>query len=679
MAGVCAVSENNGSSDLFEDSLYVCDSTHHDTIALGSSSLSCDVGSSECSCDSSFSETYLSSDSNSTDDSYVSVVGNSSISGSLYDDTLLSDDALFKDADSFRNIVSSKEESSSSKRLGSANNAKSSAIKSSNKNTPQKILIPDNSSLTSAYIQDIINNAQSGSTIEFTGSFYKNLFLTINKPLNIISKSSTVINMSYDLPVFTISNGGSGTNISGFIINCPGSFVEAYDVSNIAITKNSISTKKTAIIVKNVYDSKIQKNNFLSFKTGIDISKSGGIVISYNNITPNNGYNTGIILKDTGDGGKISILHNNITGHDRRIDSTGIYFGENARNVLLQGNIINEWYTAINFPKSVNGVSIINNTLNHNGDGVIINGWISNFTFNKNVVTNTGRVGVLFDDDFQGTKGNFVLEKNYFTASGQLDMRNTGNAAVNIGENFAKRRCVRVVMKYGLSIKTRQNGNGYYFSVVDRNGRAVSGLPNFSARFTINGVSYNVLFIDSVAYLNTGGSGAGSGLDGVLDVGEDKRQLSEWGQTQTVSSDDFEYYKNIYDELVKALNRSPDDVNKNNNANNTQRTTKDNGTESSSGSGNGGGDSGISDGSSSLNSNSQSAASSGSSDVSASSASPSASSALQAEAPESAAAKSLLVDEETFRVAGVGGLVFLIICVIGLYYREDILEMLKED
>ena len=48
-----------------------------------------------------------------------------------------------------------------------------------------------------------------------------------------------------------------------------------------------------------------------------------------------------------------------------------------------------------------------------------------------------------------------------------------------------------------------------------------------------------------------------------------------------------------------------------------------------------------------------------------------------AAAPESVTAKTLSVDEETFRVIGVGGLVLLIILVIGLYYREDIKDMME--
>jgi hypothetical protein len=48
--------------------------------------------------------------------------------------------------------------------------------------------------------------------------------------------------------------------------------------------------------------------------------------------------------------------------------------------------------------------------------------------------------------------------------------------------------------------------------------------------------------------------------------------------------------------------------------------------------------------------------------------------------PEDAVSmKTLSVNEEAFRVIGVGGLVLLIILVIGLYYREDIREMVREE
>ena len=383
--------------------------------------------------------------------------------------------------------------------------------------SPQTIIIKDASYYDSSineYIQDLINNATAGSTIKFTGSSYENIYLKISKPLNIISKSGTVIKNIFNIPVFTILPGGSGTNISGFTTNLVGSFVDASDVSGIRISGNKISTKRNGIVFDGVYDSSISGNVFSSFKIAMDISKSGGITISKNNITPIHGNNIGINLKDISSKKGISILNNNIISNDRRVEGTAIYFGKDACNVLVKGNTIRKWYTAIDFPYSVNNVTIINNTISDNGDGVIIQGWINDFTFNKNLVTGNSRVGVLFDYDFMGTKGNFTLENNFFSYNGVLDLQNKGDKAVSIGKNFAKNRCYRVGMKYGFNIRSRQSGSKYYFSVVDRFGRAVSGLPNFSATFTINGRSYNLNFIDSVAFIDVGSNGAGNGESG---------------------------------------------------------------------------------------------------------------------------------------------------------------------
>ena len=650
-----AVSDMDCSSEISHNYLSSSDLYESDPIKDSSDSVSMD----------SFNSTDSNSDSDSTSD--VSLNNSNETSSNNADNFTGSNNPNDSNETSSNDADNSTGSLNATNSTGSLNVTNSTDANGSNQ-IPQKIVIPNNSSITSAYIQKLIDNATPGSTIQFTGSFYKNLNLKINKALNIISKSGSVINMSFNLPVFTIEKGGSGTNISGFTANIPTSFVEASGVSNISISKNKISTKRTAIILENVHDSKIQNNQFLSFKTALDISKSGGLTISKNNFTPDGSNNIAIKLRNTDSKNKISILNNRMIGLDRRMESTAIYFGENARNVLVKGNVINEWYEAVLFPYSVNDVSMINNTFNHNGDGVIINGWINNFTFNKNLVTNTGRVGVLFDDDFQGTRGNFTLEKNYFTANGHLDLRNTGLAAVDIGDNFAKRRCVRVNMKYGYGIKTRQSGNAYYFSVVDKDGRGVNGLPNFGATINIDGVNYDVNFVDSVAYVETNGSGEGNT---VLDIGEDRRSLNDWGETQSLESLDF--YKKYYEDLIKSMQE--DQSSQNYEKENIPKVHDNNGTGSGAYNNNGGGDSGISDGSSSVSSTGSSAGSSGSSSVSPSS--PSGASPSNQPA-ESATAKSLSLDEETFRVAGVGGLVFLIICVIGLYYREDIYDMIKE-
>lgn len=547
--------------------------------------------------------------------------------------------------------------------------------------SPELIVINDASyygDSVNTIIQGIIDNAAAGTTIQFTGSSYENIYLRISKPLNIVSKSGTVINNIFNVPVFTIVYGGSGTNITGFTANLTGSFVDASDVSHITISKNKISTKRSAIVLSEVYDSTIKNNAFKRFDIAIDVSKSGGVSITKNNITPENADNVGIRIRDITSSKGISILNNNIIGLDRRKTSTGIFFGKGASNVLLQGNFIRQWYIAIDMPYSVSNVTMFNNTISDNGDGIIINGWINNFTFKKNLVHDNSRVGILFDDNYLGTKGNLDLENNYFSQNGVLDLQNKGNAAVAIGKNFAKRRCARVGMKYGFYIRSRQSGGKYYFSVVDRYGHSVSGLPNFSATLNVNGKSYTVNFIDSVAYLDIGSKGAGGkGSSSSLDIGEDNRKFSEWGQFDQIDSDEMSYYEDFYNELLSSLMGSADS-NTNQNSNSSHRNSE-NSSGSSSSSGSGSGDSGVSSGSNSINSNGVLSGSSGTAGASVSSASSSGASPSQSSnVGESASAKTLSVDEETFRVIGTGGLVLLIMLVIGLYYREDIKDMMEE-
>ena len=337
-------------------------------------------------------------------------------------------------------------------------------------------------------------------------------------------------------------------------------------------------------------------------------------------------------------------------------------------------------------PYSVNNVSMYNNTISNNGDGIIINGWINNFTFKKNLVLNNGRVGILFDDNFKGTKGNLDLENNYYSYNGVLDLQNKGDQAVSIGKNFAARKCYRVGMKYTFRIKSRQSGGKYYFSVVDKYGNAISDLPNFSAKLTVNGKTYTVTFIDGKAFIN-GGSGANGngGSGGFLDIGEDNRNLNQWGQFEKISSDEMSYYEEIFNQLAGII---PKDVDIDDSDEDSEADEYNNESGSSK-SGSGSGDSGLSKGSNSISMNGGLAGNSGAaSDVAMSgtpssspSSSPSAtsSSGPSASVEDASSIKTLSVDDETFRVVGVGGLLLLIILVIGLYYREDILEMIKEE
>ena len=599
---------------------------------------------------------------------------NRDVSDNQSDDFELEDSELF-DVDSNSDNIKAKSDSKSDSKsnalksnvLGSSSDdvISSSVAIPSLLSASNCVIIEDEShygSSANPSIQRIINEAKAGSTIEFTGSLYNNLMLTIDKPLNIISKSGTVIKSIFATPVFTIAEGGSGTNITGFTVKLIGPFVKASHVDSIRIYKNNISTENTAISFANVSNSKIENNIFPLFKTAISIEESEGITISKNRITPSNGYNVGILLeKITGKKG-VSILNNVIVGSNSKIKSTGINVRSDVYNVFLKGNTISNWYVGINFVNSVNNVTITNNSITKNGDGIIINGWLNGFNFTKNTVANNARLGVLFDYDYIGSKSDLLFENNFFSRNMDLDMKSAGAKEVKIGRNFAKFLCAKINMKK-FYIRTFKSGSGSAFLVTDNQGNSVTDLPNFSATVNIGGKDYTIQFVNGKGYLSgSGGSGSASGSS--LTIGESTNSLSQWGRFEEISSDEFnELIKEYLENYLSKKNQSSTVEKNQQNSQNPRNSSSTNSSSSS-------GDSGVSEMSSSVNAIGSSSSSSDSSSPSSNAASSS---------PSSASAKTLSVDDETFRVIGVGGLVFLIILVIGLYYREDIKDMIEEE
>ena len=540
---------------------------------------------------------------------------------------------------------------------------------------PQYIKVNDSKFYSSnSQIQKIIDDANPGSTIEFTGSFYKDLRLKINKPLKIISKCGTVVNTTFNLPVFAILKGGSGTSISGFTIYAAGYFVEASDVSNISVMKNRISTKKTAILFKNVIGSNIKNNLFSSFKTAIDLSKSRGIIISKNNITPDSGYNVGINIEDCTGSGGVRIIDNRIIGIRYNSFSYGVQVGKNVSNLIIRGNAITNWRVGVHFLDSIINANIHNNTISKNGEGIVVEkGIMDRLNFTKNVVNDNMGAGFLFEDSFEGKTGDPVFENNIFSKN-SMAVQSKGNVGFNIGRNFlsGNKLCVKIKMKKAFSLKFRVSGNKIFASVIGGNGWE-RDLPDFTTTFNVDGKDYDMLLKGGIGFAELSDSSTGSSDElssSTFTLGDETRSLRDWGTVHDVSLEEISPYVQEYLDSLKVPENSQDD--------DYDNPSYENSTYyHSSNSGSGSGDSGYANGSSSISSSSNplssSTSSAGASPRSASS------SNSPAEPADSATVKSLSVDEETFRVVGVGGLVFLILLVIGLYYREDIQEMMKDN
>ncbi|WP_048081409.1 right-handed parallel beta-helix repeat-containing protein [Methanobacterium arcticum] len=255
---------------------------------------------------------------------------------------------------------------------------------------------------TNTNIQNIINNANPGDTILFTGPQYTHIHLSINKPLNIVSRVGTQLYAcpmeapqgSDNLAAFSINNAAAGTNISGFKINNnnQGYGININGTSNVNILNNTI---------------------ICSDGTGINVFGSGNITVKNNTLTQSI---SGIKISNSS---LSRILSNLITANAEN----GILFGENVSNtVITYNNITRNLNSGINLLESCNNVTIKNNAISLNnktadtGYGIYINSTISGLNITGNFIYENGYLGICDDigvNELTETTQN--IENNYIT------------------------------------------------------------------------------------------------------------------------------------------------------------------------------------------------------------------------------------------------------------------------
>jgi uncharacterized repeat protein (TIGR01451 family) len=259
----------------------------------------------------------------------------------------------------------------------------------------------DSGMATNEQIQDIIDNAEAGDTLLFTGTQYTHIHLSINKPLNIISNVGTQLYAcpmefpvgSDNLTVFSIHNGASGTNVTGFKINNNN---EGYGI-------NINNTSQINV-----------KNNIISCKngTGINIISSDSINVNNNTLTNSN---SGIKISNSN---LTTIIDNSILNNNEN----GILFGEDVSNTLIQhNNISSNKQVGINLLESCDNVNITGNSITFNqnegkGSGVHINTTISGLNITSNFIYMNGETGILYYTgvpDLQETTA--TVDSNYIT------------------------------------------------------------------------------------------------------------------------------------------------------------------------------------------------------------------------------------------------------------------------
>ncbi len=256
-------------------------------------------------------------------------------------------------------------------------------------------------------IQKMLDNAEPGSKIVID---YKNISganFTINKPLNIITTSNTLLVGNGVDPVFRIGPNASGTKINGFSLENSVDCIVVNNTKDVSILNtvaysrngngfNIINSNNTLIkdsTSKNSYNGiningsrgtvLNRVNSSGSYMNGVSVIKSSNTIIS-NSLLDNNGvYNKGkaqAILLDNSN--KTSIINNSITrGY------FGIRFNDTNRNVDIINNTINETVAdGILFEGTTSRVNVTLNTIEGSFNGLNFNGYVNNIYVTENLV-----------------------------------------------------------------------------------------------------------------------------------------------------------------------------------------------------------------------------------------------------------------------------------------------------
>ena len=256
-----------------------------------------------------------------------------------------------------------------------------------------KIIISDklntvfvDGNLPNSEIQSILNNAASGSNIEFLGNEYSDISLSISKGLNIYSSNSTSLNAKSGSPVFIISS--DNVNVLGFSINGnSGDAIVIDGADNVNIEDNFISNRLDdnnladynsgninmpgyGISITNASNIKLSKNDIKSFESAIFAQESSHIVVDNNTLRENNygvKYGWGVANTEITDNEIFNQIGLYIMTVPEGPTGYGIFLNNSAVNVTINHNRIYANHLGISLDANYStGIVIAQNTITDN-------------------------------------------------------------------------------------------------------------------------------------------------------------------------------------------------------------------------------------------------------------------------------------------------------------------------
>lgn len=510
-------------------------------------------------------------------------------------------------------------------------------------------------------IQEIIDNANQGALIEFVGSSYDNIALVIDKELTLVSNVGTVLNGNPSSSVIKISSQAKNVKISGFHISGALKGIEVENVVGpVEISGNAFTNNGIGVSINNVENIGVLNNNFDSCGVAISFEESSDVLINGN-----------IIFNSTDDG-IFSKNNNNVEISENNFTNNG-FNGNEERGY------------AIHLGGSCENMKIIDNYMFNNTNAIYVDAAFENLDISRNSIQYSLWYGIRLGENYRkDSAGNdFSLSDNSILNSGTFNIvaRDTiyydRDTAVSFsGYNWVGSTsssfngvCPKVsVNMYGDSVVVDGDGNAYY--VVGINGQAQSNLPSFIMTVIDNEGTYSVITVSNGrVQLSMDPNVQGISIrtpDGKTQYIENSNYDPNWTPEPTPNPDSGD---------------NPSDVSGNGTA--SGGSGEQDGSTGASGSGEGtlsGVVGAISGTIAAASTTTQQQDSSSESSVAPSNSAES--DASSSSASSRSVAKTLTVDDEVVRIAGIGVIILIIVLIIAAYYRNDIRDMMnkrKED
>jgi parallel beta-helix repeat protein len=475
-------------------------------------------------------------------------------------------------------------------------------------------LIKDN--LSGSEIQRIIDSANADDTLIFAGDTYRDVSITVNKPLNIISIVKSQLIGNSKSPVIRVNS--DNVNISNFVIS--------------------------------------------SGSEGVLLDNANNVKISFNDII--NNYR-GIYLKDSS--------NTNISGNTIKDNYDGIYFDRNVVGTQIFSNYMTgSENNAVYFAKSGSHTNMTYNILEYNENGIFFD-MVGDEDINiqYNTIQRNNDNGINFGENYRKTdeeNGVLAIGNNaiIYNRGFNILARDSAYNSIKIGDNYVASDNPRFN-----KVCERIKFNKFTMTVSQINGNTLSVTVNGIKTDAMLRVSYNGGKNWKTVSLVNG--------QATLDISnEDGRVVFDYFAEEN-DNYEYQMVDYVPPTPSPVTPTNPDNTNPsestNPSGNSQSEKTEGNGTSTNPSSGSSQPQSNVANSNTPIEDASSQSVESSSSQ--AASQAVSSDGASQSESKESVA-KVLSIDEEVVRIAGLSFIVLLIIAVIGLYYKDDIEYMLNK-